>query len=171
MNTMKNLAAPPRRARTAARSRQSGASLLEVMIAVLIMGIGLLGIAAMQNTALRNNQSSMERSQAVILAYSMFDSMRANRAVALAGGYTMAKTCAAGGVGSLADNDRRLWLQAMRQDRVLGATANTCGQIACPANAACTVTVFWDDSRAASGGAGAIVSGSTTQSVSVTSLL
>lgn len=171
MNAMNANTPSPRRARRAAPARQSGASLLEVMIAVLIMGIGLLGIAAMQNTALRNNQSSMERSQAVILAYSMFDSMRANRAVAITGAYTMPKTCTPGAAGSLADNDRRLWLQAMRQDRVLGSSVNTCGQIACGANAPCTVTVFWDDSRASNAGAGAIVSGLTTQSVSVTSLL
>ena len=43
-------------------------SLIEVLVAVLIMGIGLLGIAAMQTVALRNGQSSLERTQAVIRA-------------------------------------------------------------------------------------------------------
>lgn len=157
--------------RTALRAHQRGVSLLEVMIAVLIMGIGLLGIAAMQTTALRNSQSSLERSQAVILAYSMFDSMRANRTVALAGGYDMAKTCAPVATGTLADNDRRLWLQAMRTNNVLGAGVETCGQIACPANSPCTVTVFWDDSRASNAGAGAIVAGLTQNSVQVRSEL
>lgn len=153
------------------RSHQRGVSLLEVMIAVLIMGIGLLGIAAMQSTALRNSQSSMERSQAAILAYSMIDSMRANRTVALAGGYNMARTCTPGATGSLADNDRRLWLQSMRTGNVLGPGANTCGAIACPANSPCTVTVFWDDSRASDISAGGIVSGLANNSVSVTTLL
>ena len=164
------VASPPRR--LASRAQQRGVSLLEVMIAVLIMGIGMLGIAAMQTTALRNSQSSMERSQAVILAYSMFDSMRANRAAALGGAYDMAKTCEPIATGSLADNDRRLWLQAIRTNNVLGDGDETCGQIACLANSPCTVTVFWDDSRASDAGAGgAIVSGLTQNSVQVTSEL
>jgi type IV pilus assembly protein PilV len=157
--------------RLPARRRQRGVSLLEVMIAVLIMGIGLLGIAAMQTTALRNSQSSLERSQAVILAYSMFDSMRANRTAALNGDYNMGKTCTPIAAGTLADNDRRSWLQGMRSNRVLGTGDDTCGEITCPANSPCTVTVFWDDSRAASGGAGEIVSGLTENSVQVTSEL
>ncbi|HVK53066.1 MAG TPA: type IV pilus modification protein PilV [Pseudoxanthomonas sp.] len=164
-----SLATPPRRIQL--RSRQRGVSLLEVMIAVLIMGIGMLGIAAMQTTALRNSQSSLERSQAVILAYSMFDAMRANRTAALAGGYDMGKTCELTAAGTLADNDRRSWLESMRSNRVLGTGEDTCGQIDCRANSPCTVTVFWDDSRAASGGAGEIVSGLTENSVQVTSEL
>lgn len=157
--------------RMPARAHQRGVSLLEVMIAVLIMGIGMLGIAAMQSTALRNSQSSLERSQAVILAYSMFDSMRANRTVALAGGYDMAKTCTPIATGSLADNDRRAWLENMRSSRVLGEGVETCGQIACPANSPCTVTVFWDDSRASNAGVGAIVAGLSQNSVQVRSQL
>ena len=45
---------------------QQGMSLLEVLIAVLVLAIGLLGIAALQATALRNSQSSLERNQAVM---------------------------------------------------------------------------------------------------------
>jgi type IV pilus assembly protein PilV len=147
---------------------QQGAGLLEVMIAVLIMGIGLLGIAAMQSTALRNSQSSLERSQAVIQAYSILDAMRANRAVAVSGGYDIAMTCAAPAAGTLANNDIRAWIQAMRTDKVLGAGTQTCGQISCPANSPCTITVQWDDSRASDSTA---LSASTAQTVSVTTLL
>ena len=50
-------------------------SLLEVLIAVLVLAIGLLGIAALQATALRNSQSSLERNQAVIASYTIADAM------------------------------------------------------------------------------------------------
>ncbi len=60
------------------RSRQSGFSLLEVLIAIVITSIGLLGLAAMQATGLRNNHSAYHRSQATVLAYDIADRMRSN---------------------------------------------------------------------------------------------
>lgn len=144
---------------------QRGSSLLEVMIAVLIMGIGLLGIAAMQTTALRNNQSSLERSQAVIQAYSILEAMRANRQVAVNGGYDMALTCAPPAGASLVNKDQQRWINDMQDNLTLGVGA--CGAISCPANSACTITVQWDDSRAT----GLAGQGSTTQSISVTTLI
>jgi len=59
-------------------SRQSGFSLLEVLIAIVITSIGLLGLAAMQATGLRNNHSAYHRSQATVLAYDIADRMRSN---------------------------------------------------------------------------------------------
>lgn len=127
--------------------RQRGASLLEVMISVLIMGIGLLGIAAMQATALRNSQSSLERSQAVIQSYTILEAMRANRAAALTNQYNLAQTCDPPAANAtLAQNDVRNWITQLEQ--TLGNSANTCGAIACNAGN-CLVTVQWDDSRGA----------------------
>ena len=122
-----------------------GAGLIEVLVAVLIMAIGLLGIAAMQATALRNSQSSLERSQAVVQTYSIVDAMRANREVALAGGYNMGMTCDPPGAGgSLVANDQANWITDLRS--TMGSTA--CGQVACDGTGDCTVTVQWNDSRA-----------------------
>ncbi len=59
-------------------SRQSGYSLFEVMIAIVVTSIGLLGLAAIQATGLKNNQSAYHRSQATVLAYDIADRMRAN---------------------------------------------------------------------------------------------
>ncbi len=55
-----------------------GFTLIEVLIAMLILAIGLLGLAGLQATSLRNNMSAYNRSQATLLAYDMADRMRAN---------------------------------------------------------------------------------------------
>jgi len=66
----------------ASRKHQTGLTLLEVLIALLVLSIGLLGLAGLQAMSIRNNQSSVERTQANLLAYDMIDRMRANLATA-----------------------------------------------------------------------------------------
>ena len=61
-----------------AASQQSGFSLLEVLIAVVILSVGLLGLAGMQVTSLKYVTSSLQRTQATSLAYDILDRMRAN---------------------------------------------------------------------------------------------
>lgn len=75
---------PGARARSgvASRARQAGFSLVEVLIAMLVMGFGLLGLAMMQTLSVRYAQSSNYRTQATHLAYDLFDQIRANRALA-----------------------------------------------------------------------------------------
>ena len=53
-------------------------SLVESMIALLVISIGLLGIAALQLTAMNQNSSALNHSQAVWIAYNMSDRIRAN---------------------------------------------------------------------------------------------
>lgn len=123
-----------------------GVGLIEVLVAVLVLAIGLLGVAAMQATALRNSQSSLERSQGVMHVYTILDAMRANPDAARSGGYNMGMTCVAPAAGSLVTSDQRQWITVLQQN--LGVTA--CGQVACVATV-CTVTVRWDDSRGSGG--------------------
>ena len=59
--------------------RQGGFSLVEVLIAVLVLGVGLLGLALLQSISLRNGNSAAHRTQATNLAYDMIDMIRANR--------------------------------------------------------------------------------------------
>ena len=131
--------------------RVRGVGLIEVLVAVAILAFGLLGIAALQATALRNSQSSYQRSQAVTLSYSILDRMRANRTVTLANGYNTTKTCTVSASdGTQAGNDIRDWMQDTQA--VLGTSA--CGTINCSQPAAtyqCTITVEWDDSRGTKG--------------------
>ena len=57
---------------------QHGLSLIESMVALLVISIGLLGIAALQITAMNQNTSSLNHSQAVWIAYNMSDRIRSN---------------------------------------------------------------------------------------------
>lgn len=65
----------------ASRKRQeAGTSLIEVLVAAIVMAFGLLGLAAMQARGMQNTQSADFRSQATVLAYDMSDRMLANLA-------------------------------------------------------------------------------------------
>lgn len=55
-----------------------GFSLLEVLIALLVLSIGLLGLAALQTMGLKFNQQSYQRTQATLLSYEILDRIRAN---------------------------------------------------------------------------------------------
>lgn len=58
--------------------KQQGVTLIEAMIALLVISIGLLGIASLQLTAMNQNASALNHSQAVWYAYNMSDRIRAN---------------------------------------------------------------------------------------------
>lgn len=60
------------------RPLQQGMSLIEVLIAALVLAIGLLGLAALQAKGLQSSHSSNLRSQSTLFAYDMADRMRAN---------------------------------------------------------------------------------------------
>jgi len=59
--------------------RWPGFSLIEVLVALLVLSIGLLGLAALQTTGLAFNHQSYERTQAVLQGYDIIDRMRANK--------------------------------------------------------------------------------------------
>ncbi len=62
------------------RSRHHGFSMIEVLVTLLVLSIGLLGLAAMQASSMQNTHSAYLRSQATYLAYDMLDRMRSNMA-------------------------------------------------------------------------------------------
>jgi type IV pilus assembly protein PilV len=69
-------------------SRQSGFTLLEILVAIVVLSIGLLGLAALQVVSLNNNQVAYYRSIASQQAYDMADRMRANLDGIGAGNYS-----------------------------------------------------------------------------------
>lgn len=127
------------------RHNERGVSLLEVMISVLILGVGLLGIAAMQALALRGGQSSLESSQAVMQTTSIVEAMRANRLNAA--NYAIAMTCTAGSAGTLAQNDLAAWINALKSTMGVAGDSTTCGRIEALGGGRYRVTVQWDDQR------------------------
>ena len=59
--------------------RASGFSIVEVLVALIVLAIGLLGLAALQAQGLRFNHDALIRTQATNLAYDIVDRMRTNR--------------------------------------------------------------------------------------------
>ena len=62
------------------KTQGRGFSLVEVLVALLVLSIGLLGLAALQTTSMQYNTGSYFRTQATFLAYDIIDRMRANNA-------------------------------------------------------------------------------------------
>ncbi|HOC11034.1 MAG TPA: type IV pilus modification protein PilV, partial [Thermomonas sp.] len=91
-------------------------SMIEVLVSVMVLGVGLLGIAAMQSIALRGGQGSLESSQAVMATNSIIEAMRANRANAAAYVYDGTTSCgstpAAG--TTLASSDLNYWVSSLK---------------------------------------------------------
>jgi type IV pilus assembly protein PilV len=86
---------PHRNSSTPGFRTVAGFSLIEVLVALLVLSVGLLGLALLQATGLKFNNDSYMRTQATILAYDLIDRMRANKVAADAGKYctTSASPC------------------------------------------------------------------------------
>jgi type IV pilus assembly protein PilV len=118
---------------------QKGMTLIEVLVALVILGVGLLGAAAFQLNALKYTDSARMTSQASFIAYDMLDRIRANAAA----DYTVAPP-ASGNPDVTRDQD----LFDFNSNIVssLGATAT--GSVTVNQQLY-TITIAWDDSRAA----------------------
>lgn len=91
-----------------------GYGLIEVLIALLVLSIGLLGLARLQMNGLKSTRSATLRFEAVNLAYDILDRMRANRVRALQGDYDikLGGTAAGGGQGQVDLEDWKAALAA-----------------------------------------------------------
>ena len=107
-----------------ALTKSRGFSLLEILVAVLILAIGLLGMAGLQLVATRSVQESFQRSQAILLMQDMVDRINVNRKSArsfdLGTGYLGTGSSATCGVS--ADSDCQAWAQML-----LGAAEKSAG--------------------------------------------
>ena len=107
------------------RKSTAGFTMLEVLIAIVVIAFGLLGVAGLQVLALKNNQSASYRLIATTLANDMIDRIKTNAVGADEGHYnstdpnaytTQVAACltAAGCTPQqLAQNDRFEWAQLL----------------------------------------------------------
>ena len=127
---------------------QKGFTLLEVLVAIVVLSIGLLGLAGLMASSVRNNHSAYQRTQAAWLAYDMVDRMRANRANAVTvTNYNVAIGAASAAPAGLAKNDVDDWKTA------LGATLPAGdGSVAVTAATGATIVIVqWNDARGTGG--------------------
>ena len=134
---------------------QKGVTLIEVLAALVIISIGLLGIASLQANSLKLNQSSYMRSQATELAYEIVERMRANRDQARLGNYDLALTAAPPGGATVIAQDQAAWIT-----EIVRVLPNGQGQIASaqvtagpPPLRRIVVTIQWQDDRTVAGAA------------------
>ncbi len=83
----------------------SGFTLIEVLVSLVILAVGLLGLAMLQTTGLRNNTNSYSRTQATYLAYDLAERMRANVPAFQAGNYDVLNQTTAGNIDSASNTN------------------------------------------------------------------
>ncbi len=116
------------------RKQQKGFSLIEVLVATVIMAIGILGIAGLQVISLQQNRSSLMRSEALQLGNDIIDRMRANSAETYApveysdAPPAAAKNCTANlcTAAEMADYDIALWKCMVNKTDAGGDTYSIC---------------------------------------------
>lgn len=147
MNARHSVAARPA-IRTPQRA-QGGFTLIEVLVALVVMSVGLLGLALLQQNAVAFNRDAYLASQATVLAYDIADRIRGNREAGQDGDYNSAfagtpPACnSAIAAGTVVAQDIAAWRRALSC-----ALPGGNGQIAYDAAAeTLTITVTWDPSR------------------------
>ena len=140
---------------------QSGFTLLEVMIALVIFSIGLLGLAGLQAGGLRSNTQAQFRTIATIQAYDMAERIRANPRGVEDGDYNAfddatptAEDCisAACTAAEMATYDYYEWVT--NTQNVLPSGHGTVTSAVNGPTRLFTITVMWDEERTGVTGTG-----------------
>lgn len=126
--------------------RQSGVTLIEVLVTLLLVSIGLVGSLALQARAMQDNQSAYLRSQAVNMATDIADRIRLNPIGARANRYNIdwSKQPAdfKSDSNNLADRDLNSWLSWLKT----GLGSRAAAQIQRSGDTY-TVDIRWHDQR------------------------
>lgn len=133
--------------------KNKGFSLLEVMISVLVLSVGLLGLAKLQGAALKTNQSATLRGQVTMLASDMFDNMRANQVEAEAGSYIITQVENPPATPTVVSGEDLVnWFNNMTATLPPGSDASiACADIVttdadvCTKGSLFTINIFWNE--------------------------
>ena len=128
------------------------------MVTLLVLSIGLLGLAGMQISALKNSHDASLRNQASALSHEIAERMRSNRSAAQDGNYDIGVAelpgndpdCEAApcNSGEMAAYDLNQWKAALANQLPAGdGGISRNGDLL-------SVQVFWDERRNQAGGTG-----------------
>ena len=123
---------------------QKGVTMIEVLVSVIVLSVGLLGLAGLQSAGLTYNQSASFRSTATMMTYSILDSMRANRTEANNGSYNIGLGATKPTGDAIYQKDLNNWMTELALRLPQGQ-----GSINVDNNSNVTITIQWDDSRGA----------------------
>lgn len=149
------------------RQAHRGMTLLEVLVSVVLLSVGMLGIASMLMLSGKTNNSSYAKHKATLCIYDMFDRMRANSQIVAGGSYNVSNISSSGGPGTvpppsadcatatcnptqLAAYDTWYWLTRMVSQLPGGSGSISAAAGAISNTSVVTITVQWDDSLAQS---------------------
>ena len=174
------------RATHAAAARAAGFTIVEVLVSLVILSIGLLGIAKLVLYSAHSNDSAYLRSQATQLAYEILDNMRANPTAVAAGNYNTPLGAAATSPGftclntncpsaaNLAAYDIYVWKSRLAAGPPTnGALPSGQGSVtvAGTTSLVATIVVQWDDAAAQSIFGGVAVGTAAPMSVTLETVL
>ena len=136
-------ACPKRFFLRAFQRRQSGMTLIEVLVALLILAIGLMGTAMLQLNALKYTDSARMTSQASFIAYDMLDRIRANAGADYSWGSAepAPRSTSTASVRDLDLHDFEANIIGFAGEGAKGAVALSGHEV--------TISISWQDARAA----------------------
>lgn len=121
---------------------EKGFGLVEVLVSMLVLGIGILGMLGLQLNAMKFNQTAAFRTQATFLAYDIADRMRANAPRAIAGSYNTALADTPPSGSTIAETDLRQWKNAIATQLPAGK-----GSVTRSSDGLYTIAVQWDETK------------------------
>jgi type IV pilus assembly protein PilV len=147
--------------------RRGGFTLIEVLVALLVLSVGVLGVAGMQVTALKNLQSSGSYGVAAMLANDIADRMWVNQPQVLANAYDhtaprnnppdcVTETCTTLELARFDTTDWQKQIRGYTTDAevnvppVLPSAAGSVQRIG--ASRSFEISVYWDDDHSGSTG-------------------